>query len=680
MQQLAQNQYSQPAIPRQEEKPQRPTYGITTLTPPSTNTRFILQRADDVATVLRMLGGAQVSTVVLTGECGVGKSILAALVYRKLQVITPDESAPFRHVAWIGTGPNASLPDCLAALLDSLNAGMPLFDFMMLKPEQQISFALHLLRRPGEGALVVFDQFEALLDLETGQALPGRGAVSLFFEMLKQDLGDSRVILTCPRSPFGAQNTENARPKACLVSRVSMPEGVALLQQRGVQGSSQELSLVWQRCAGNVYGLALFSTLSTLSGFSLSYLLNSPDYQFMWNGDVIQNLLNVAYNFLNPIQRTLLRALCLFHEPVPLDGMLAAISGESGNIDAQAFERELLALLKLTLVQQMPGESKQPRYFLHMLVRQYTIEHYLEGHERRHNNKPNSAVGVAFEPNPFAGSQEAREIALAAGHMRVAGYYAQLAQTGCPPPGQRRCIQDIEPFIFIVQHMCLGWHWQSAYDVLLKEELHERLAQWGAWNTLIRLYMAMVPPTGAVTRSDEAFICGHLGLLYGRLGDYQSSAFYYQQALYRQREIGDAHGQATTLINQGELLRESGSFPQARTCFQEAGRLLASRPDEHLESVLLHNMGLLSQDEKDYDQALRYYMESLKMARNLPDAYHQGMILTNTGMLLFEQGHLPDALSLLSEALRLRQSAGDPTVITLIQFLNAVGQPQVPPQ
>jgi tetratricopeptide (TPR) repeat protein len=648
-------------------------YGMTTRIPPLTDARFVLQRADDVSAVLRMLGGVQINTVVLTGESGAGKSTLAALVYRQLSVAAQEGALPFRYFAWVSPGYNASLPDCLAVLLESLDAGMALQEFMLLKPEQQLSFVLHLLRRAGQGSLVVFDQVEELLDLETGQVLPGRGAVSLFFEMLQQDLGSSRVILTCPRSPFGAQSRMETRTKAYLVSRVSMPEGVALLSQRGVQGSSQELSLVWQRCAGNIYGLILFAALSTLSGFSLSYLLNSPDYQFMWRGDVILNLLNVAYNFLNPIQRTLLRALCLFNEPVYLEGMMAAISGESGNIDAQAFERELLILLKLGLAQQVPGERK-PRYFLHARVRQYTIEHYLEGHERRSNGRTNSAVGVAFEPNPFEGNQEARDIALAAGHMRVAGYYAYLSKALCPPPDRRSSVQDAEPLISVIQHMCLGCHWQHAYDVLLQENLHETLVEWGAWNTLIRLYTGMISPHGFVTRPDEAFICAHLGLLYGRLSDYQASAWYYQQALRIQQELGDLHGQATTLVNKGELMRESNNFLQARACFQEAGRLLASQPDERLERALLHNLGLLSQDEKDYEQALKYYQESLKLAQNQDDLYSQGLILTNTGMLLFELGRLSDALSLLTQALKLRQEANDVTVGTLVQFLHALEQ------
>jgi hypothetical protein len=70
------------------------------------------------------------------------------------------------------------------------------------------------------------------------------------------------------------------------VSRISLPEGVALLQQRGVQGAYEELSLTWQRCGGHAFALVVFSALMKLSGLSLSYLLNAPEYQPLWSGEV----------------------------------------------------------------------------------------------------------------------------------------------------------------------------------------------------------------------------------------------------------------------------------------------------------------------------------------------------------------------------------------------------------
>jgi tetratricopeptide (TPR) repeat protein len=676
MQQIASDQPVQPASSPSTALANISRLSIHALLPPTTDARAILRRADEVNALLRILGEAQTSTLVLTGDAGAGKSTLAALVYRQLQ--TAAGGAPSEQFVWLTLGPNATLPDCLAALMSGINAGNLLPDFLLLKPDQQALLLYNALTHQQGGIFVVLDQFDELLDPEKAQGLPGRGPVALFLEMLQQDLGDSRVLLTSCRSPFATQNNDGLRVRSYLVSRVSVPEGSALLQQRGVQGSAPEYSLVWQRCGGHVYALVLFCALFTLSGFSLSYLLNSPDYQFLWGGDVTLNLISLVYNFLNPIQRTLLRALCLFSEPVPLDGLLLAITGDGPPADAQAYQRELAVLLRLSIVEQMVDEKHQPCYLLHRLIRQYTSEHYLEGHDRRISGNLESAIGVASEPNPIAGNPEARDIGLAAGHIRVAGYYQRLASRRCPPRSERKCPRDVEPLLEVVQHLCLGWHWQQAYDLFLTEGLHDNLMQWGAWNTLIRLYMGIIPPAGIVTRHDEALICSHLGMLYGRLGEYQQSAHYYQQALATQHEINDLHGQAITLINQGELLRGAGHRQAARANFEQASQILAQKPDIPLQSVLLHNMGLLAQNENEYPQALQYYLQSLKLAQNLEEPYNRGMILTNMGMLFFEQGRLPESLALLQYAWQVRQKAQDPTVGVLARFLDTLEQKMGP--
>jgi tetratricopeptide (TPR) repeat protein len=663
--------------------------------PPLTDPRIVLQRADEVSAAFRMLSDAQTSTLVLTGDPGAGKSTLAALLYRSLEMAAQAGQVPIRHFVWLSLGPNAILPDVIAAILSEMKvadangigasnrAGVnpaPTIheefpDFFMQKPEEQIGLLRRTLSRPRESAFVVLDQFEELLDVESPQAIVGRGALPLFLDMLQMDLGVSRVLLTCRRSPFNTRNGANARVRTNLVSRISIPEGVALLQQQGVQGTPEELSLIWQRCAGHVFGLVLFSALCALSGFSLSYLLNSPDYAPVWNGDVTLNLISTMYNFLNPIQRTILRSLCLFSEPVPVEGVIIATTGEDTTaVEIAAFERELNVLTGFSLAQQYSYSNGRSSYFLHQLLRQYVKEHYLEGTGRHPSGEPTIALGVTTESNPIVGNPEAREVALAAGHIRVAVYYSHLAQQYCPPSQKRHGPQDVEPLLAMAHHLCLGWHWQQAYDLLFYEGLDESMMHWGAWNTLIQLFTAMVPPLGIVTRRDEGQIFSQLGLLYGRLGGYQQSNFYYEQALATQREIGDLHGEAVTLTNQGEVLRSIGQTQQARANFEQALLLNRQAYDAHLESVLLHNLGLLYQNEKNYQQALQYYQQSLKLAQSLRDRANMGMILTNMGMLLFEQDRLQESLALFFSALQLRQSIQDRTVGTLVLFLETLEQ------
>ncbi len=668
-------------------------FSIHTKVPPLTDPRIVLQRADEVSTAYRMLSDAQTSTLVLTGDAGVGKSTLAALLYRHLERVIQAGQAPIRHLVWLGLGSNTTLPDVIAAILSEIeranerktgasngvNPAPTLFeglsDFFMQKPEEQIGLLRQVLSRPQENAFVVLDQFEELYDVENSQGIMGRGATTLFLDMLQENLGGSKVLLTSRRSPFHQQNGEHTRIRTNQVSRISLPEGVALLQQRGVQGSPEELSLIWQRCAGHVFGLVLFSTLSTMSGFSLSYLLNSPDYIPMWNGDVTFNLIGSVNNFLNPIQRTILRSLCLFSEPVPVEGMIIATTGQDNStLERDIFERDLSVLTSFALVQRYPQGDGRSSYFLHLLLRQFVKEHYLEGSGRQTSGDFAVALGVTAETNPIVGNPEAREVALAAGHLRVAAYYSHLAKRYCPPFHKRQGLQDIEPLLAIAHHLCLGWHWQQANDLFTYERLDESMMHWGAWNTLIQFYTAMVPPLGVVTRRDEGQIFSQIGLLYGRLGDYKQSMFYFEQALATQSELGDLHGEAITLANQGEILRSMGETQQAHAQFERVLLLNKQEDDVHLETVVLHNLGLLYHNEKNFEQAMYYYQQSLKLAINLQERSTIGIILTNIGMLLFDQGRLQASLAMLFPALEIRQSVQDRTVHSLVLFLDSLEQ------
>jgi hypothetical protein len=106
---------------------------------------------------------------------------------------------------------------------------------------------------------------------------------------------------------------------------------------------------------------------------------------------------------------------------------------DNSALDIATFERELGALTGFALVQQYSQANGGSNYFLHLLLRYYVKEHYLEGSNRLTSGDLTIALGVTAAPNPIVGNPEVREIALAAGHLRVAAYYSHLAQRFCPP-------------------------------------------------------------------------------------------------------------------------------------------------------------------------------------------------------------------------------------------------------
>ncbi|HZR44775.1 MAG TPA: tetratricopeptide repeat protein, partial [Ktedonobacteraceae bacterium] len=470
------------------------------------------------------------------------------------------------------------------------------------------------------------------------------------------------------------------RVRSYLVSRISIPEGLALLQQRGVQGSPEELSLVWQRCTGQVFALVLFGALLKLSGISLSYLLNSPDYQPAWAGDVTTNFIASIYNFLKPAQLAIIRALSLFMEPVPLEGIMMLIAGNGAitppiGIDTASyapFEREIYLLTQLGLVQTLSNTASISCYILHPLLRRYVLEHYLEGGKHSSANGL-SPIGISASSEQSNTSTEALNVALAAGHMKVASYYKHVIHQRCPPREQRQTVQDLEPIVSVIRHLCLAWRWQQACTLLFEEGLHESLAQLGAWSTLIGLYAALLPPFGSLGKREEGMVISQVGMLCGRIGDYQYGIAYLEQALAIQRQIADQSGEAITLAHQGELLRMQGEYERARKSFEQA-MMLNKQQNLALQCVILYNLGLIYQHERDYGRALSCYSEALKLSYKLPGQYDKGVILTDLGLLLYEQGQPQEALAILLAALKLRQMLRDPGVSPLLHFLNTLEQ------
>jgi tetratricopeptide (TPR) repeat protein len=625
----------------------------------------IMPREDELAVIQRLLLDERTSAVVLVGGSGMGKSTLAALLYRRLLAAKESGAPGPRYLVWLSLRPYTTVSDVLFAILSAVNVEVPAFFFLGL--EQQVDRLLQALQRPQESALIMLDQFELLLQAESMSSPLTRAALSRFLDILQANLGGSRIVLTSQSAP-AEQELGQARLRVYPVPRIGTAEGIALIQRRGVQAAPGDLLLAWERSAGHVFALTLLSSLVNLSGIALATLLHAPDYSMLWKGDIAFNLLAFIYSGLSPVHCSLLRVLSLFEQPVSAQAILM-IMGDSGAFDV----RELETLQRLSLVQTGPGEGGMLDYSLHPLVRLCVLEHYLQGGGIRPGD-PSTMEG------PAGAGLDARQGALAMGHMQVAAYYWNVVRSSQQSPEQRTSLRDMEPLVAVMRHLSHGRHWQDACDFLFSEDMHESMVRLGAWNTLVDIYTLLLPPLGMVSRRDEGLIDCHLGMLYGRIGDLQRSQTCYEMALAIQGEIGDLRSEAMTLANQGELLRIHGALEQARVNFERALMLNMTQQDVYLQCIVLHELGLLYHGLREYSTARGYYSAALQLAHNLNSsepakiAPKLGIILTNLGMLLYEKKERLEALALLLSALNIRKSLNDPSVVTLERFLAAIEQ------
>ena len=330
-------------------------FGLSSSTPPIIDTQTTMQRADEVNAIQLMLNDSRTSAVTLIGAPGVGKSTLAALLYQRL-LLTKQRGLPSpTHMVWLTINSYTTLPDLIGAILNGIKMYEPAL--FQLKPDQQISALLRAMRRTQENAFIVLDQFETLLHPEVSQGIAGRGALPAFLNMLQTDLGTSRILLTSYDSLYGGHQLKDSHVRSYLITRISLPEGIGLLQQRQVQATPEHLSLAWQRCTGNVFALVLLSTLIHLSQTSLETFLTLPAYKSLWTGDVATHLIAQIYRYLTPLQRAILQVLSLFTLPAPLEGIIMTITGkplpkqQSNTQASAAFEHDLLFLFQIGLIQ-----------------------------------------------------------------------------------------------------------------------------------------------------------------------------------------------------------------------------------------------------------------------------------------------------------------------------------------
>ncbi len=642
-------------------------FGVHT-TPPLLNSDMTMQRVDEIGVIQQLLTDVQTRTVMLVGDAGVGKSTLAALIYYRLLSAQQAGMPAPGHLVWLAINSYTTLSDILAAILQGV--GVPVTGFLLLPLEQQISQVQHTLQNIQEGALFILDQFESLLALRASNGGLTSRELQLFLALLQTDLGVSRFLLTSVVVPFDEQRLmEQTRICTYLVSRISVPEGVALLQLVDVKGAPDELTLVWERCAGHVFALLLYGSLVKLSGIAPGYLLLAEEHQSLWSGDISTNLLAMLHHYLSPLQKQLLRCLSLFSEPVPLEAIASTISGDKKSTSSSdhfyaQIGQELQTLLSLSLVQSLQDTTLDAFFSLHPLVSQFAQEQYLD-------EDAYATQGRSTQPD--ASYRRTAE------HIAAADYYYSLAQQQ-PQQEQRTHLQDIEPLLATIRHLCLGEQWQDACNLLFREGVHESLVYWGAWRTLITLYITLVPPLGMIARRDVGLVFSHLAMLYGRLGNMQQSQTYAEQALAIQRETRDAHGEVATLTNQGELCRIRGEYEQAYNFFEQAMHLSRQQPDQQgkqemeLQCIILHNMAMLYYDARDYGPALSCYQQALRLSSTLQDQHHKGAILTNLGMLLFEQGQQREGVAVLLTALQLRKMLLDPNVVLLERFFAALEQ------
>jgi len=291
--------------------PQSPPYiktsyrGILGL-PPPTDPKTIQQREKAVKEIYTKLTQSDITAIALTGIGGVGKSTLAALIYRYTEEQRQAGNGFFTAESlWLTIDQAVTMADLAGTIIEAL--GKPMLDLSTLSPQNQAVALFNILNTIDKPRLVILDQFENLLDPQEQHALPDRLGIDEWIDAINSQKCICRVLLTSRLFSQGSHKYPSTYMQEFPVAGLEKAEGIELLHKQGVKGTETELSTAIERCEGHAFALTLLASLLNNRNLSLRFLFSDPAYTHLWTGNIAHNLLDSIYmEQLDHVQRKLL--------------------------------------------------------------------------------------------------------------------------------------------------------------------------------------------------------------------------------------------------------------------------------------------------------------------------------------------------------------------------------------
>jgi tetratricopeptide (TPR) repeat protein len=665
------------------DKTQGSELALFTPVPPMTDSRTIHQRRRTVEDIYNKLTQSDITGIILTGIGGLGKSTLAALVYRFVEERRQAYKELFTAEAiWLTINHAVSLADLGDALLEALNKPLP--GFRDLHPQQQAAVLFDVLNMVDKPRLIVLDQFDNLLNLQTGRALMDCPGIGEWIDALNSNPCKCRIILISRILSQGSSEY----PPTCLreyrVKGLEIEEGIELLARQGVEGNQaneKEMHRAVLECEGHALSLTLLATiLRGNRSLRLVDLFNDPRYTQRLTDDIARRLLDYIYHKqLDQVQDKLLSAFSVYREPVPLDTALY--------LTTEPLKTQIVPALEGLIAQHLLQDVGEGRYRLHAIISSYARNHFVEDDE------------------------QANQQALQKAHARAAEYYVHLMTKNYISRENRRGIKDVQLLIEATWQYCQAGKLQDAYALMEKEGLFYDLKLWGESATLLTLCQLLLPLgkrhqellQAAVIysnlgwtysllgqkeqaikyceqalrifqelekRAGEGMMLNYLGDIYVDLGQHNKALEHYKQALHIFEELEDAEGKSRTLNSLGGVYDSLGQKENdlerremALTYYQRALQEIGEE-DHNAKAIILNNIGTIYKAMDKNDEALKQYQQALHLQEKIGDRNGQGITLNNLGMLYSAEGkrkvtERKKALEFYARALHLHKDIGD---------------------
>ncbi len=150
-----------------------------------------------------------------------------------------------------------------------------------------------------------------------------------------------------------------------------------------------------------------------------------------------------------------------------------------------------------------------------------------------------------------------------------------------------------------------------------------------------------------------------LAPLLSRDGPWAEAISRHVTAVRAAEDLGDRPGQATTLINLGDVRRATGDFPGAQRALDQALGICRDLGDRSAQAAALILLGGTRMLAGDHPGATTALTEALGICRALGDRPGQASALLQLGLLRIATGDLRGGTAALEEALGISRNLGD---------------------
>ncbi|MCL1473161.1 tetratricopeptide repeat protein, partial [Argonema antarcticum] len=587
-------------------------------------------RKEEVEVLQKWLANPNISTIAIQGLGGIGKSSLAAYLYK---------NSGFAAKSWADVSQKPDFAAFAEKTIPTLGGSVT----QTGDTTQLINDLLKCLRQ--KRCLLVIDNLETLLD--EAREFPDSAYQQLFSRWLQQG-ETSTLLLTTQEQPKLLQAESNWYALAGMTPS----DGAKLLQKLEIQGTVEELAAFAAIVDGHPLTLQLVAGFlrqycdSRLSGvaelglqqFDLVYRQaegshrDKEDARLEWIlQQHLQRLSEEQQNFLVNLSVYRLpfdvRAAgrMLTSPPTPLLG------GEGSNSEASSGKDE--------------GQVVDNFVIVKALRELYNRSLLLETEDKSY---------YKFQPLVQEYLQK-QGTDLSAAHQKAINYY--LLNTKNKP---WQSLDDVTEYLEIFYHWCQLKQYSLAFDIL--NFCNKFLDLRGYNKRRVELYLQLVDfkePKDDFQQWQFLAALTSLGNAYDSLGQYQEAIGFYQQHLEIAREIGNRSGEGGSLCNIGHIYHSLGQYEKAINYYQEALAILQPINHREFEANSLGGLGNAYDSLGQYEQAIQHHQHALEIYREIDDLGGEASSLGNLGTAYHSLGQYQEAIGFHLQHLEIAREIGD---------------------